>query len=67
MHDTRSLIDTRRHQANTSHIDFNNRAKELNSNTYINNHHSEMDNDQNARYFPVDGQLRYQGVQTKKS
>ena len=59
MHDTRSLIDTRRHQTNTSHIDCNYRAQQLYSNTYTNNHHSEMDNDQNARYFRVDGQLRY--------
>ena len=59
MHDTRSLIDTRRHQTNTSHIDSNYRAKQLHSNTYTNNHHSKMDNDQNARSFRVDGQLRY--------
>ena len=59
MHDTRSLIDTRRHQSNTSHIDCNYRAQHLHSITYTNNHHSKLDNNQNARYFSVDGQLRY--------
>ena len=59
MHDTRSLFDTRRHQTNTSHIDSNYRAQQRLSNMYTNNHHSKMDNDQNARYFRVDGQLRY--------
>ena len=43
----------------TSHIDSNYRAQQLYSNTYTNNHHSEIDNDQNARYFRLDGQLRY--------
>ena len=46
MHDTRSLIDTRRHETNASHIDSNYRTQQLHSNTYIhdkNNHHSEMD------------------------
>ena len=72
MHDTRSLIDTRRHQTNTNHIDSNYRTQRLHSNTYINdknNHHSELDNDQNARYFRVVGQIRYhwgadQGIMT---
>ena len=59
MHDTRSLIDTRRHQTNTRHIDSNYPAQQLHSNTYTNKNHSEMENDQNARYFRVDGQLRY--------
>ena len=59
MHDTRSLIDTRRHQTNTSHNDSNYRALQLHSNTHTNNQYLEMDNDQNARYFRVDGQLRY--------
>ena len=59
MHDTRSLIDKRRHQTNTSHINSNYRALQLHSNTYTNSHHSEMDNDQNARYFRIDRQLRY--------
>ena len=59
MHDTRSLIDTRRHQTNTNHIDSNYRAIQPHSNTHTYNHYVEMDNDQNARYFRVDGQLRY--------
>ena len=59
MHDTRSLIDTRRHQTNTNPIDSNYRALQLHSNTYKNNHHFEMDYDQNARFFRIDGQLRY--------
>ena len=59
MHDTRSIIDTRHHQTNTSHIDSNYRAIQLHSNTHTNNRYLEMDNDQNARYFRVDGQLRY--------
>ena len=59
MHDTRSLIDTRRHQTNTSHIDSNYRAIQLHPNTHTNNHYLKMDNDQNARYFRADGQLRY--------
>ena len=59
MHDLRSLIDTGRHQTDTSHIDSNYRAQQLYSKTYTNNHPCEMDNDQNARYFRLDGQLRY--------
>ena len=55
MHDTRSQSDTRRQQTNTSHIDSDYCALQLHSNTYTNNYHSEMDNDQNARYFRVDG------------
>ena len=37
----------------------NYRAIQLHSNTHTNSHYLEMDNDQNARYFPVDVQLRY--------
>ena len=62
MHDTRSLIDMRRYQTNKSHIDSHYRAQQLLSNagtSSINNYHSEMNNDQNARYFRVEGQLRY--------
>ena len=44
MHDTRSLIDTRRHQANASHIDSNYSALQLHSNTFTNSHHFQMDN-----------------------
>ena len=64
MRDTRSLIDTRRYQTNKSHIDSDYRAQQLHSNTdtsSINNYHSEMNNNRNARYFRVvEGQLRYQ-------
>ena len=62
MRDTRSLIDTRRYQTNKSHFDSDYRAQQLYSNTdtcSINNYHSEMINDQIARYFCVEGQLRY--------
>ena len=62
MRDTRSLIDTRRYQTIRSHIDSNYRAQPIQSITdtcSINNHHSEMNNDQNARYFRAEGQLRY--------
>ena len=62
MRETRSLIDTRRYQTNKSHIDSNYRAQQLHSNTAtssLNNHHSEMNNDQKACYFQVEGQLRY--------
>ena len=62
MRDTRSLIDTRRYQTNKSHNDSDYRAQQLHSNkdtSSINNHHSEMNKDQNARYFRVEGQLRY--------
>ena len=51
-----------RRQTNESHTNSNYRTQQLHSNTYINdlnNHHSEMENDQNARYVRVDGQLRY--------
>ena len=62
MRDTRSLIDTRHYQTNKNHIDSDYRAQQLHSNTdtsSTNNHNSEMNNDQNARYFRVEGQLRY--------
>ena len=59
MRDTRSLIDTRLYQTNKSHCDSNYRTQQPHLCTITNNHHSEMDNEQNVRYFRVEGQLRY--------
>ena len=56
MHDTRSLIDTRRYQTNKSHID---------SNYSIQQHPPDIDypklsnNENNTRFFRTDGQLRH--------
>ena len=62
MRDTRSLNDTLRYQTNKSHFDSDYRAQQLNSNTdtsSINSHQSELNNEQNERYFRVEWQLRY--------
>ena len=62
MRDTRSLIDTQRHQTNKSQLSSNYHTQQPHSDTDINNlnnHHSNMNNDQNGRYFRVEGQLRY--------
>ena len=56
MRDTRSLIDTRRHQTNKSHIDSNYRIQQHSFNTdriKMNN------NENNTRFFRTDGQLRH--------
>ena len=56
MLDTRSLIETRRRQTNNSHTHFNYRIEQHSAE--IDN--SEMNNnDNNARFFRMDGQLRY--------
>ena len=53
---TRSLIETRRRQTNNSHTHFNYRIEQHSAE--IDN--SEMNNnDNNARFFRMDGQLRY--------
>ena len=59
LRDTRSLNDTRRCQTNKSHCDSNYRTQQPHLITITNNFHSETDNEQNARYFCVEGQLRY--------
>ena len=56
MRDTRSLIDTRRHQTNKNHIDSNYRIQQHSFNTdriKMNN------NENNRRFFRTDGQLRH--------
>ena len=56
MHGTRSLIDTRRRQTNNGHIHSNYRIEQHS----LEIDHSEMNNnDNNARIFGIDGQLRY--------
>ena len=56
MHDSRSLINTRRRQTNNGHIHSNYRTEQ---------HSLEIDhlgmnnNDNNARFFRIDGQLLY--------
>ena len=63
MHNTRLLVDTRRYQTNKSQINSNYRTQQphfenhTTIGTEINN--SKMDDPQNARYFRVEGQLRY--------
>ena len=62
MRDTRPLNDTRLHHTNKSYIDSNYRAQQLYSNTdtsSIIHYQYEMNNDQIARYFRMEGQLRY--------
>ena len=59
MRDTRLLIDTRRYQTNKFHIDSVYRTQQLHPITITSNYHSEMKNDQNARFFRVEGHLRY--------
>ena len=59
MRDTRSLIDTRRYQTNKNHIDCNYRIQQHSSGTEclkMNN------NENNARFFRTDGQLRHHWV-----
>ena len=56
MHDTRSLIDTRHHQTNKSHIDSNYRIQQHPHDT----DYSKMNNNENnTRFFRTDGQLRH--------
>ena len=56
MHGTRSVIDTRRRQTNKGHIYFNYRTEQHS----LEIDHSEMNNNnKNARFFRIDGQLRY--------
>ena len=56
MHGTRSLIDTRRRQTNNGHIHSNYRTEQHS----LGIDHSEMNNnDNNARFVRIDGQLRY--------
>ena len=56
MHDTRSLIDTRRWQTNNGHYHCNYHTVQYS----LEIDHSEMNNnDNNARFFRIDGQLRY--------
>ena len=56
MHGTRSLIDTRRRHTNNGHIHSNYRTEQHS----LEIDHSEMhNNDNNARFFRIDGQLRY--------
>ena len=53
MHDTRSLIDTRRYQTNKSDIDSNYRMPQYS----LENDHSKMNNNENnARFLRTDGQ-----------
>ena len=55
-HDTRSLIDTRRWQTNNGHYHCNYHTVQYS----LEIDHSEMNNnDNNARFFRIDGQLRY--------
>ena len=56
MQGTRLLIDTRRRQTNNSHIHSNYRTEQHS----LEIDHSEMhNNDNDARFFRIDGQLRY--------
>ena len=60
MHDTGTLIDTRRCQTNKSHIKSNYYTLQpLTDNTAVNNSTRKNNENQNARFFPTDGQLRY--------
>ena len=63
MYGTRSLIDTRRRQTNNGHIHSNYHTEQHS----LEIDHSEMNNnDNNARFFRIDGQLRYHWTQTMK-
>ena len=57
MHGTRSLIDTRRRQTNNGHIHSNYRTEQHS----LEIDHSEINNNnKNARFFRINGQLRNQ-------
>ena len=56
LHGTRSLIDTRRRRTNNGHILTNYRTEKFS----LEFDHSELNNnDNNARFLRIDGQLRY--------
>ena len=60
MHDTHTLIDTRRRETNKSHINSNyHTLQPLNNNTTVDYSAKNINDNQNARYFRTDGQLRY--------
>ena len=56
MHGTRSLIDTRRRQTNNGHIHSEYRTVQHSLEI---DHSERNNNDNNARFFRIDGQLRY--------
>ena len=62
MHDTRALIDTRRYRANKSHTDSNYHSLQPLENEITVNHprmNNNNDENQNARQFRNDRQIRY--------
>ena len=62
MHDTRTLIDTRRYRANKCHTDFNYHSLQSLENEITVNHprmSNSSDANQNARQFRNDRQIRY--------
>ena len=62
MHGTRSLIDMRSHQTNKGQTDFNYRTQQPHierktDQSKVNNNDNHKN--QNARFFRIEGQLRY--------
>ena len=62
MHDTRSLIDTRRYQTNRGQINSNYRAQKPHTERetdHLKMNNNDSGNNQNARFFQIGGKLRY--------